>query len=339
MMQFISEYGLLILGIAGAVVGFLGMVSKYKAENRKVRMVLACAILGFLILLGQQIVDHMLDIQEDIDKKRENQISETKRAIMQRSLDVQQVIIKKIEVDVVNTRYTVEKMARRFERVPLETLGTRLVAIKPRDKGGDFDELEAFAKGTTDMWETYAEWLKNAGPGASLAMVPGASKNYHPGLVLAYLMTNHETKDDIYRVIRNFHRNRNEFLKFPDRSVLKNFSEGNGGVKWVVFLEYSNGPLIAFAEAKSFAKELAIHYRLGDPEYITRLFNEPDPELIANLSKAFASVRSDITDDVSTESVVKSMLSEQVSPIAVDDGGRKYIVRLEQVVEQLPVKK
>jgi hypothetical protein len=339
MIRFISDNLLLILGIAGTVVGFLGMISKYIAENRKARMVLACVVLGFLILLGQRIVTHILDVEKVRDEARRNQISETKRDIMQRSLDVQEVIIKKIEDDVVITRYTVEGMARRLERVPLETLGTQLVTIKPSSEGGKFNELKAFAKGTPRMWKLYAKWLDEAGPGASLSLIPGAEKNYNPGLVLAYLMTNQETKRDIETVINNFYHNPDTILNFPDSSVLKRFSDGNGGIKWVVFLKETGGQLIAYADARSFTKELTIHYRLGDREYIRRLLNKPDPNLLSKLSDAFASVNSEISYDSSTKSVVKSMLDKQVSSIAVVDDSSQYVVRLEKVVQQLSVKK
>ena len=318
MFYFIFKNPLLILGIAGGSIAFLASITKAVSSRRKTRYVLILSGLGFLILIGRQLVVY-----------NQNQ----SRTILEKS---RQKLIEDIKDNVIKARFTIEQVAEKLRAVSLNTLGSEFATIDSEVGENGFVEFEAFGKGSPEMWETYANWLNGkrqiqANP--SLFLTLNAGNHYNMGLLLAYLLTNEESRTAIKDIMeKGKERGPIVWNKFPSDEFIKQFVEIKGNM-WILFFDRGFNNLVAYADAQSFVKELLLYRSLGQSDTIMTLLNTRDPNISKALSEKFTSVKTLVVRDSDTKTIIRTMIDKQVSELAVVEGQKRYIVYLERIIK------
>lgn len=329
MTEFLSQYGILMFALAGGLVSFLYAYFKYMAAEGKMPVLLVLSMLAFAVFSGQQIVKFINDQNAAEARANRERIEKAEEKLRKQTLAVQTQIIGKIEKDVVRLRFTAEGIADRLEDVSLDTLGTPLVQPDWSQLAPQIDEKNIFAKGNPAIWRSYAQWLEGQGERASLSLTLGARKNYNPGLLLAFLMTTRESRDEVQTVVAG---TPTDWMRFPDAGFVERHAQNLTGVHWVVFLEQGGTDLLAYADAREFTRELIIYLHTGGGAAVRKILNEPSADPIARLSDMFGSVKKEIVREANVREAVARMLDRQLPLVAVVSGERQFIVRLEQVV-------
>jgi hypothetical protein len=321
MIEFVIQNPLLILGIAGTVISFVISLSEFVSRRTIPKFVVFLVILGFLTLLGQQVLEYF-------QKQNAERIAAAEKILLAANEETRTKIIQQIQSNVQMTRITVESISARLETVPLASLGNEFVTIG----NAELSEAEVFAKGAPEAWPRYADWLRSESEGgkeSSLTLTLNANGSYQLGLLLAYVMTSNTTQADIAGVIRS-----GGWYKFPSSEFLARHGTDVEGVRWILFFDRQPSNLVAYAEATSLANELLAYQQAGLGGEIEHLLNDPQPDPAQALAGKLASVRTQILHEANTQAIVRSMLERQI-PVAavVGDDGHRYLVRLERVIK------
>ncbi|MFX0201601.1 MAG: hypothetical protein ACFFCW_36255 [Candidatus Hodarchaeota archaeon] len=299
----------LVIGIIGAIVAFFLAITETIAKRKKTRYVFVLAILGFVILILQQVIQY----------SSEKSSSE---------------IIGYIKQNVEDTRVTVDKIAARLETVSLENLGKELVSVESNRQAAQ-SVMFAFSKGSPEKWPLYADWLsemqqkKNSLP--CLYLTLNANKRYRIGLLLAYLLTG--TDNRIRLAMHEIVGERDKWKVFPDNEFIKQFGIAPDAVQYVLFYDRNPSNMIGYADAKDFVKELLLYRSLGQSQKIETLFNSPQDDARKALRQKFSSVKTHIVIERDISKIVNTMIEEDTSEIAVIDQQRRYLIKLERVIK------
>lgn len=324
MIEFITSHPLLTLGIAGAIITTLVSISKRVWGSMPARYTVMLALIGCAILIGQQVMNFN-------EKQNEARRKATKEQIEEEMQTTRTEIIRKIEATVTSTKVTVDSIAESLENKTFDDVGVSLVTVRSSGMG-EFNELAAFAKGSPEMWVTYADWLaaidgEEAKP--SLSLTFNAGNSYDVGLLLAYLLTSERTRSAIENVIPD----QQAWGAFPDDSFIEEFGLNVEGVDWVLFFDRTPEKLIAYADATEFIRELAVYQAHGLGPNISALLNQQTSEIAQMLRKRFASIRTDVFSDSGPPEVVRDMITRRLSVAAVVDNANRYVVRLENAIK------
>ena len=314
MYDFIIENPFLILGIVGGLVAFLLTLTKTVMESQKKKFILILSIIGFVILVIQQLIEY--------NNARNKAIVE----------EYQKKIIEEIRFRVHQTQISVEAISTRIEDVSFDVLGTEMITVNRELGESEFEEAMAFAKGSPDMWEKYANWLsfsKGKNINTSISLTLNAGNHYNLGLLIAYILTSDKTKNDIISVIDNH----NLWDDFPTIEFINKYGLNEIDLKWILFFDQSPYNLVAYADVNSFVKELIIYQKSGRAEIIERLLNQSTRELFDKLTHEFHSIKTIVLHDSDPYKIVSTMINNQISQVAVVKDNKNYIVYLENVIK------
>lgn len=314
MSEFIKANLMLVLSIIGLVLGFLVSVTEFVTKRKPVRFLFVIAILGLVVAVTYQIHDYnQKQIEVAAQKARDG-------------------IIDEININVQETKTIVSSIAERLETTRLSEVATALITIRTSGEAR-FEEAMAFAKGSPKMWHRYAEWLINFngnGVAPSLSVTFNARHHYKPGLLLAYLLTSKNTRNDVGAVMDD----RSKWDSFdPVPLYLKNFEQDTKKIRWVLFYDGSERNLVGFADAEAFTRELIVYHRLGKHKEVEKLLNQPSEPPILALQKSFPSVQTAIFATKNPSDLVQAMIQQQLALSVAAAGPNPYIVRLERMIQ------
>jgi hypothetical protein len=306
---FLQENALLVLGLTGAVISFLIFLTEKIARKKNARIVVILAAMGFLILTGQQVIEHLKE-------KNRNLLNEARTNI-----------VKDIRLKVTKTLTLVEQLSGKLKGQSPEKIGVEIVqSEKPNN-------LLEFGKGPPGEWHDYAGWLE-ASRGddmkvTCLTMTISANRHYDIGLLLAYLLTNSETK----RYIRQEVIEGLRWESFPDREFIDRFKVPNPDVDYVLFYHGDQKNLIAYADARLFASELMLYAQTGGKAIIESVFNRKYPESIKDMKKYFKSFQAHVAEGKDAYAVAEEMLNKRINEMAVRYDGKLFLVNLANIVK------
>lgn len=314
-MGFISNNGVLILGIVGAAIALMASLSKIVQEKQSRRVVAGLAILGFVTLVAQQLIEAGLDAQGAEQRKLAEQNRDT--------------ILSAISGNVERTASVVDDISQRLATVSLGDVGVRLIAVDPEAREGE--ESLSFGKGPASAWEQYTRWVgasRNTRSKTFLTFDVNASNHYVVGLTLAYLFAAPETETALRPIVAQGAPAERFQASFVDRMMLD-----WKGVDYVLFRDGQSRQVIAYAPARDFASELLQHERLGDTQRVEAVLNARQTDTAKALTELFPSMRSSVvTNTTDVGSVVKTMIEQRWSQCVVVGPAEQFIVALENVV-------
>ena len=325
MLIFIKTHLLLVLTVVGAALSFLASFIGLVAKQKPVMILSVLAVLGFVTGITYQLSNYAQGQEKARRAAAEAQIKEA----AQRARDG---VIQEIKINVEATKVTVEAIAQKLQSASLLDVGLPLVTIK---SGGsvEFEETMAFAKGSPDMWQRYAQWLATvpeAKAAACLTVTLNAGHYYDAGLLLAYLLTSAATRDELLPIVDS-HQAWHTFAAEP--IFLKNFRPQTGRLRYVLFYSGPSQKLLAFADAEAFAQQLMTLHRLGRHAMLEGLFNAQHTDPVAALRPVFPSVQGAVFATDRCDELVRRMIEQQL-PVAVAAAGpRPYVAKLTRMIQ------
>ncbi len=326
MFEFVQANILLVLTVIGAVISFMASFIGLVAKKKPVLVLAVLGVLGFVVGITYQLSNYAQNQEKARRAAAEAQIKEA----AQRARDG---VLQEINENVGVTRVTVDAIARKLESASLQEVGLPLVSVKSVGSV-EFEETMAFAKGSSEMWQRYAQWLATvpeAKAAACLTVTLNASPIHHydAGLLLAYLLTSTATRDELLPIVDS-HQAWHNFAAEP--FFLKNFKPQTGHLRYVLFYEGPTQKLLAFAEAEAFAQQLMVLHRLGRHAMLEALFNSPHSDPVAALRSVFPSVQAAVFDTDRCDELVRRMIEQQL-PLAVAAAGpRPYVAKLTRMI-------
>ena len=326
MKTLIIDYGF-IIGMATALISLVASVTLSVAQRHKVRLALVFLIIGSLALSAERWVSRTSEIEkEKFEEFRSH-------------------LLVAIKDDVTAMRVTVNGISALLENVSLSRMGYELVAI---EKAAGHHALTAFRKGSPDEWQRFSRWLttdpttKAAVPCLSLYVNSG--NYYRIPLLLAYILTDAATSEDIKPIIQGGPQrweafpHAGEFFKEHGHLLTKPVESGDQRIGYILF--YS-GPddLIGYADAMAFARELLVYQAIEKgtgPLAPTEMIFQRTPrgkDPADEIGNAFSSFRQNIIRSTETKTIVTQLIkSEQAEAIAVKDD-QLFVIRLEKMIK------
>lgn len=310
MLDFIATHYLFVLTILGAVLSFVASFTTLVAAHKPVRFLAVVLSVGLVIGVAYQLFSYVE--QQEAARARAEQVLIEKAAQSTRD-----EIMKEIHFDV-------RSIASRLRDKSLEVVGTRLVSVTTQ---AGFEESVAFAKGSPEMWALFAGWLQTlpTDMAPSLSLTFGANHRYNSGLLLAYLLTSERTLDVVSEVVDTH----SQWESFDAANLyVQAFSENIAHVRWVLF--YQQDKLIAFANAKDFARELSVYHRAGEDGRISGILNRRTP--LAALLAEFPSIATAVYETISPERLVAEMIEQELPISVATEQQVPYVARLEKMI-------
>lgn len=325
MIPFLQTNPLLVIGIAGAVLTLIASIYGIMAKKKAVSIVATFMVLSCLVVVAKELISH--------NQQQQKALLEESRREQQELMEInRQRLIVDIQNNVIQTRLTVEDIAARLESVPLQKIATPLVTV--RESGGpagNAEEILAFGKGSSRIWGVYADWLEEASARddarACLSVTLNRGGHYVTGMLLAYLYTEAETRDVIGSLMRS-----GGWEQFPDQAFSENHGIEPGAVDCLLVYDRDPGSLVAYAEAGAFSSELLAYQKQGLAARVEQALNR-QPADMAELKHLFPSLRETILPGAPSESLVKSMIEQQLPEVAVVEQGRSYLLQLERLIK------
>jgi hypothetical protein len=325
MFQFISDNVLLVLTIFGALVSFLASFVGLISKKKPILILAILAVLGFTVGIAYQIYNY----NQNQEKERRDAAKEQIDKAAQRARDN---VIKEINLTVQQTKITVDSIAKQLNKTTLQEVATELVSI--RSSGNiNFEETAAFAKGSPEMWRSYAGWLTSLGRAMvspSLSLTLNANHHYDSGLLLVYLLTCEATRDSLKDVLQQH----NAWHNFPAEEIyLKAFAPHTAHLHWVLFSDVTTQLPVAYADAQIFTQELMVYHRLKRYDKINELLNARGPNTIAELKKWFPSIQTAVFETKSPAELVKLMIDQQLAVSVTSADKKTYVAKLVRMIQ------
>ena len=325
MLSFVRDNLLLVLTIMGAVLSFLASFTGLVTKRRPVLFLSVLAVLGFVVGIAYQLSAFNQKQEAARQAAADKQIAEA----AQRARDG---VIEAINLNVRETRVTVESIAARLNAMPLREAALRMVSIQSSGNA-HFEETAAFAKGSPDLWERYADWLAGAtkpGTAPCLTLTLNAGHYYDAGLLLAYLLTSNASRAALLPVVHSY----TAWHDFAAEGLyLKTFAPGSRHVRWVLFYDKSPQHLIGYADAQAFSGELMVYHRLGQHEKIMQLLNHSGADPAAALKATFPSVQTAVFNTARPAELVRVMIEQQLAVAVTTAEQQPYVARLERMIQ------
>ena len=321
-----TDYGF-IIGMATALFSWVATITLSVAQRHKVKLALVFLIIGSLSLSAQRWISRTSEIEkEKLEEFRAN-------------------LLVTIKDDVSEMRVTVNGISARLENASLSSLGHELVEI---EKAVGHHALAAFQKGSPDEWQRFAQWLtddpttKAAIP--CLSMYVNSGHYYRIPLLLAYILTDAATSEDIEPIIQSGPQrweafpHAGDFFKDHGHLLTKPVESGDQRIGYILFY---NGPdnLIGYADAMAFARELLVYQAIEKgtgPLAPTEMIFQRTPrgkDPADEIGNAFSSFRQNIIRSTETKTIVTQLIkSEQAEAIAVKDD-QLFVIRLEKMIK------
>jgi hypothetical protein len=309
MVSFFKGNIVLILALSGAVISFLMFLTEKIAKQHKVRILIMLAAMGFLILTGQQLIDHL--------KKKNRALLDEARA----------QIVNDIQVKVTRSLSLLKQLSTVLKGASPEKIGIGIV------QSMETNQVLEFSKGPPSAWRAYADWLQRyAGVKdkvTSLSLTVGAGRRYDAGLLLAYLLTNPQTQSFIgSRVIE-----RGAWETFPTPDFISSYGFAEPSVGYVLFYYGEPKRLVGFANARLFVRELLLYVESGRKREIEEKLNRRYPDAVQELAIYFQSFRRNVADVTDAYMTAVKMLKEKTNEMVVLHEGNLYFVNLTNIVQ------
>lgn len=330
MYQFVRDNILLVLTIFGAVISFLASFIGLISKKKPIMILAILAVLGFAVGIAYQISVY----NQKQEGERRNAAKEQITEAAQRARDN---VVNEINLTVQKTKITIDSIAKQLNETTMQEVATELVSI--RTSGNiEFGETAAFAKGSPEMWHTYAKWLTlldQTMVAPSLSLTVNANHHYDSGLLLAYLLTGEATRDSLGDVVRKH----SKWHNFPAEEIyLKAFAPHTAHLRWVLFSEVTTQLPVAYADAQIFTQELMVYHRLKQHDKINELLNARGPNTITELQKSFPSIQTAVFETESPAELVKLMIDQQLAVSVTSVSKKPYVAKLVRMI-QLAAKK
>lgn len=297
---------ILILAIAGAVLGFMTLLIERVSQKPKTRLIMMFAALGCLILTGQQVVAYLNGRNQD--------------SLQQTRSD----ILKEIRKKVTNMH---------------EMLESALADQSPAAIGVEFvqsvetNELLQYAKGSPAEWRSYADWLRSFAEQEEqvpcLSLTVNAGRNYDVGLLLAYLLTNSQTESLIRSVIS---RGPPGWAAFPEDTFTDEHGFPEPSVKYVLIYDGTSRKLIGYADAKLFTRELLLYKNAGKRKLVEDALNRGSSTSVEDIEKLFKAFISQVAEKKNAYEAAEEMLGREISEMALLHNGKTYLIKLSKIV-------
>jgi len=304
-----------VLGIAVAAIALVATLTEKLSRKNQALTLCALAGLGFIALLGQQLLTRRLEAQ---GKAQEDAIESSRKQILE-----------KISGTVVRTEGKVEDLSRLLANTAIRDVGEQLVLPDP---SAQVANVLSMGKGSTALWGTYAKWVSDnrerQNTRLCLEFTVNGVRQYSPDWSLAYLITMPETEAKVREVISKG-ANLDQWFseEFVDRALL-NWK----GVDFVLFTDSESHRVLAYASAREFAIELLLQERLDGGLSFKNVLNRHQQHPVESLAKAFQSIRPTVIHDLSVATIVKSMLDNKWSECVIDVAEEKFVVSLVNLV-------
>ena len=304
----------------GAALALAASLTTTVSAKPPARLVAILTVLGFLVVVAQQLISAALEAQSEEDQKFAD---ETRKEIMQA-----------IQLTVNRTEGVVTSINDRLRGEDLSSLGDRLIDVAVSDDAGG-ESVDSRRKEAPDAWPSFAGWVNdNRGKEnvqLCMSLELNAGRNYRPGMVLGWLLTGPGTEEDIRQ-----HAGTNTWDAIANAYFVDDALLNWEGVDCVLLYEgrVAGGNLIAYGPAESFALELLLLQRVGRGGDVKRLLNRQEPPSVAELKETFPSLRTSIleSDDVST--LVQAMIREQWPEVVSSSAKGQFQLSLERVVRE-----
>ena len=317
-LDFLTGNPILLLSLLGAAVALAASLTSTVAKKPPVRVMAILTVLGFLVVVAQQLISAALDAQSAAAQKIANEAREQ--------------IIQAIHDTVDRTEGVVTSINDRLIGQDLSSLGDKLISVAASEEGGGAD-VRARSKESAGAWFEYASWVNENRDSSDarlcLNLELDAGRNYRLNMILGYLLAGPGTEEQLSSYFMKGTWNAIPSEGFVDDALLD-----WPGVDCVLVYEgtVTDGNLIAYAPARDFALELLLQQRLGRGDDVEQLLNRRAPPSTAELGRAFASLRTSIlrSDDVNT--LVETMIREQWPEVVSSSAKGQFLLALEQVV-------
>ena len=325
MIQFFNENILLVLTIFGAVISFLASFIGLTSKKKPILILSILAILGFTVGIAYQIYGYNQKQEAERRKEANQQIDRAAQKARDNVID-------EINVTVTETKFTVDSIAKQLNEKTLQDVATELVSI--RTSGNiNFEEAMAFAKGSPEMWQKYANWLTSLDRtlvAPSLSLTFNANHNYDSGLLLAYLLTCEDTRNSLKGVVRN----RRAWHNFPAEEIyLKTFTPNTAHLHWILFSNVTTQQPLAYADAQIFTRELMVYHRLKQHDKINELLNARGQNAIIELQKLFPSIKTSVFRTKHPADLVKLMIDQQLAVSVTSANKKSYVAKLVRMIQ------
>lgn len=220
----------LLLSLIGASISFIFLLLD-KKDDKKRKLVLTLATIGFLTILGQQFLSYF-------SAKASDQIFQ--------NLDKRTKVID-VKTTKINSRLSmIEVFISNLKSKSVDKIGIAVNTLK------DLNKLNVFAKSNPDVWKKYRDWLLKPTQGKKgLKFTVNANRHYNHSLVLLYLITDENNRNDIEDIIGSYQA-WSEFPKPDD----KNLIESSKPLCDLVIFENKNGKILGFANTKELIENL-----------------------------------------------------------------------------------
>ena len=317
-MDFLTGNPILLLSLLGAALALAASLTSTVAKKPPVRVMAILTVLGFLVVVAQQLISAALDAQSAADQKVADQAREQ--------------IIQAIHDTVDRTEGVVTSINDRLTGKDLSSLGDELIAVAASDDI-DGEDVRARSKKSASAWFSYARWVAEnrdtSDARLCLNLELNAGRNYRLNMILGYLLTGPVTEEQLSE-----HFERGTWDAIPDQGFVDDALLRWPGLDCVLVYEgpVSDGNLIAYARARDFALELLLQQRTGRGDDVEELLNQRGPPSMAALGDTFGSLRTSLleTDDVDT--LVRTMIDEQWPEIVATSSQGQFLLSLERVV-------
>lgn len=316
MIKFVTTNPLLILAIIGTTITFIVSVSQNVSTKRPRRLLVVLAVLGFVVLLVQQLLqfgrahDAVL-----VEQARNKTINEIKSGVFE-------------------TKGIVQQIEANLAGFSLAEFGTKVITVVENEDEElrEVENILAFGKGPPSVWFKYKDWL-TAVLGATdkapcLSINIGADGHYNVGLLLAYLLTAPHTQDVIRPIIED-----GTWDNIPANELLNQLRLNGPRLKCALFFDRDTENLIGYADVLEFSSELIAYTDLGRKVDVENVLNNPHVNASDALTDFFQSVKPYVTTKPTIKEVVHAMLEQQTSEIAVMTDKGIDLVKLEKVVQ------
>ena len=317
-MDVLTGNPILLLSLLGAALALAASLTTTVSAKPPARLVAILTVLGFLVVVAQQLISAALDAQSAEDQR----VTEQAR----------KEIIQTIHDTVNRTEGVVTSINERLSGKDLSSLGDELIAVAVSDEPGG-ERLASQPKQGPQAWRGYARWVgenrnkKNVQLCMSLEL--DAGRNYRLGMLLGWLLTGPDTQREISQ-----HANNDTWELIANADFVDSALLDWPGVDCVLMYEgrVAEANLIAYATARDFALELLLQQRVGQRVDVEQLLNRREPPSTPELKGTFASLRTSILESDDVNTLVQAMISEQWPEIVASSSTGQFLLSLERVV-------
>ena len=275
----------LILSLIAASISFILLLLD-KKENKKTKVILTLATIGFLTILGQQFLSYF-------SSKASDQIF--------KNLDNRTKIIDAKATRIDSTVSMLEVLLLKLDSTSASKIG---IAVNSLD---DLDRLKAFEKGDPHAWRQYREWLIQPSEGKkALKFIVNVGRHYNYSLILLYLITDRDNQDSVRSIISSS----SKWSNFP-QSTNRDLIEYCNPLCDLVIFENERGEIVGFCKTKELIDNIMSLVRSNSPDDFEKALNDREESFDRYAKKNLPSFQMSAAGKT-LEEVSSSMIKENI---------------------------